>query len=68
MTTARGNFGTAQLGGRLLAFGGWDGNDALDSTEEWDEELEQWVAREERLQTERRYFGFVSAPVAMVCK
>lgn len=67
MTSARYDFGMAQLGGRLLAFGGWDGNGYTDSVEEWDGELEQWMVREERLKEGRDSFGFVSSTVNKVC-
>jgi len=68
MSSARGYFGLATLGGSLLAFGGRGSDDqALASVEEWDVEMAVWNTRQEVLETDRYYFGYTSAPRATVC-
>ena len=69
MTSPRAYFGLASLQGRLVAFGGVDGEDRdLGSVEEWVEDEERWRSREETMETPRYYFGYTSAPLASVCK
>ena len=64
MTTRRSSFGTAVIGGKLLAFGGYNrylSNYYLDSVEEWNEEEEVWREREEKLELARDFFGYAAA-------
>ena len=68
MTVARGlYFHMAVLGDRLLAIGGDDGVEYLDSIEEWDSENQVWRETEMRMSTARYSFGLAVAPVAAVC-
>ena len=68
MTVARGlYFHMAVLGDRLLAVGGDDGVEYLDSIEEWDSENQAWRETEMRMSTARYSFGLAVAPVAAVC-
>ena len=69
MTTTRGfYFHMAILEGKLLAIGGDDGLEYLDSIEEWDEVLETWVETEMKMKTARYSFGYVVAPASAVCE
>ena len=69
MTTARGDyFRMVVVGGKVLAVGGDDGKEYLTSVEEWDPEMEEWVAREDlEMRTARYSFGAASVPNNLVC-
>jgi len=69
MTTARGEyFRMVVVGGKVLAVGGDDGHDYLTSVEEWDPEMEEWVARGDlEMRTARYSFGAAAVPNDLVC-
>ena len=69
MTTARGDyFRMVVVGGKVLAVGGDDGKNYLTSAEEWDPEMEMWVARGDlEMRTARYSFGAASVPYDLVC-
>ena len=70
MNKPRASFGMALMNGTVLAFGG----ETVSSTkysqdrvktrsiEEWDEDKEQWMTRDDTMEVPRSHFGFVSFP------
>ena len=70
MTTARGDyFRMVVVNDKVLAVGGDDGKDYLTSVEEWEPEMESWVAREDmEMETARYSFGAAAVPNHLVCR
>ena len=53
---------------KMLAVGGRDdGNNRLNTLEEWNAETESWSTVETRLKEKRSYFGLVAANKNLVC-
>ena len=53
-----------------LAVGGFyydDGDNRLNTVEEWEPETESWSTVETRLKQKRSLFGLVAAPKSLVC-
>ena len=60
----------AQVNGKptLLAFGGENGHDFVDSIEQWIPESQSWaVLSDSKLSEAKRYFGHLSIPTQLIC-
>ena len=69
LNAARYLFGLVTLRGSLvLAFGGFDDHNILDSVEQWNQETQQWkLAESTTLNEKKSAFGYVAVPASAVC-
>ena len=52
----------------LVIFGGELGfKNNTDTVEVWNENTESWIMSDEKLQTEKSKFGFISVPIELLC-
>ena len=76
MNKPRAAFGMALMNGKVVAFGGETVSPTnysqegveTGSLEEWDEDKEQWMTRNDTMDVPRSHFGFVSVPPELACK
>ena len=68
MASPRTWFGMVAAEGALVVFGGTAGLDPLDSVEQWDEGVEEWVGREDRMATAMYSFAAIPATVEEFCR
>ena len=76
MNKPRAAFGMALMNGKVVAFGGETVSPTnysqerveTRSLEEWNEDKEQWMTRNDTMEVSRSHFGFVSVPPELACK